>query len=103
VPGKRPAPRRRLRGDERADGLLGRLPARLLDDDARLRRVGVVGAEADLRQGAVGRGLPGRAVLPALRHRAVRPRGRAGLRGRHRPVGVRTSRTWSRAPSTASS
>ena len=28
-------------------------------------------------------------VLPALRHHAVRPRGRPGLRGRHRPVGVR--------------
>ena len=33
-------------------------------------------------QGPAGRGLPGRALLPALRHRAVRPRGRAGLRGR---------------------
>ena len=34
-----------------------------------LRRVRLVGAEADLRQGPAGRGLPGRAVLPALRHR----------------------------------
>ena len=48
--------------------------------NARLRRVGVVGAQDDLRQGPAGRGLPGRAVLPALRHRAVRPRGGAGLR-----------------------
>ena len=54
-----------------------------------LRRVGLVGAEADLRQGPAGRGLPGRAVLPALRHGAVRPRGGAGLREGRRPVGVR--------------
>ncbi len=89
VPRERPAPRRRLRGHERAHGLLGRLRARLLDDDPRLRRIGLVGAQADLRQGPAGRGLPGCAVLPALWHRAVRPRGRAGLRGRHRPFGLR--------------
>ena len=35
------------------------------------------------------RGLPGRAVLPALRHRALRPRARPGLRDGDRPVGVR--------------
>ena len=35
------------------------------------------------------RGLPGRALLPALRHRPVRPRARAGLRDRRRPVGLR--------------
>ena len=32
----------------------------------------------------------GRALLPALRHRAVEPRGRPGLPGRRRPVGLRT-------------
>ncbi len=34
-------------------------------------------------------GLPRRAVLPAGRHGAVRPRGRAGLRDRHRPERLR--------------
>ena len=46
---------------ERAHGLLGRLRARLLDDEPRVRRVGLVGAEVDLRQGPAGRGLPRRA------------------------------------------
>ena len=62
---------------------------RLLDDGPGLHRVGVVVAQADLRQGPARRGLPRRAVLPALRHRAVRPRGGAGLRDRSRPVGLR--------------
>ena len=35
------------------------------------------------------RGLQGRALLPARRHRAVLARGRAGLRGRRGPVGLR--------------
>ena len=81
VPRVRAAPRRRLRGDERADGLLGRLRQRLLDDEPGLRRVGLVGAEDDLRPGPARRGLPGHAVLPAVRHRPVRPRARPqGLR-----------------------
>ena len=42
-----------------------------------------------LRQGAADRGLPRRALLPALRHDAVRPRARAGLRDHHGPVGLR--------------
>ena len=41
----------------------------LPDDGPGLRRVGLVVAQADLRQGPAGRGLPRRAVLPALRHR----------------------------------
>ncbi len=45
--------------------------------------------KTDLRQGPAGPGLPGRAVLPALRHRPVRSRGRAGLSRRRRPVGLR--------------
>ena len=57
--------------------------------DARVRRVGLVVAQADPRQGPAGRGLPGRAVLPALRHRAVRPRAGPGLRDRDRPVRLR--------------
>ena len=48
-----------------------------------------MGAQADLRQGPAGRGLPGRPVLPALRHHPVRPRARPGLRGRHRPLRLR--------------
>ena len=46
-------------------------------------------AEADVGEGPPDRGPQGRAVLPALRHRAVVARGRAGLQGRRRPVGVR--------------
>ncbi len=36
-----------------------------------VRRERLVGAQADLRQGSARRGLPGRALLPALRHDAV--------------------------------
>ena len=57
--------------------------------DSRLHRERLVVAEDDLRQGPAGPGLPGRAVLPAVRHRPVRPRGRAGLPRRDRPVGLR--------------
>ncbi len=46
-------------------------------------------AEADLRQGPAGPGLPGRALVPALRHRPVRPRAGAGLRDGRRPLGLR--------------
>ncbi len=62
---------------------------RLPHDGPRLHRVRVVVAEADLRQGPAGPGPPGRAVLPPLRHRPVRPRARPGLRDRRRPVGLR--------------
>ena len=89
VPRVRAAPRRRLRGDDRADGLLGRHRPPLPHHGAGLRRVGVVGAQADPRQGPAGRGLPRRAVLPALRHRALRPRAGAGLRDGHRPQRLR--------------
>ena len=63
--------------------------------DPGLRRLRLVVAAADLRQGPAGRGLPGHAVLPALRHRAVRPRGRAGLRGQSP---TRRSTSASRSP-----
>ena len=72
-----------------ADGLLGRHRESLPDHGPGVHRVGVVGAQADPRQGPARGGLPGGAVLPALRHRALRPRARAGLRDRHRPVGLR--------------
>ena len=74
---------------ERAHGLLGRLRQRLLDDESGLHRERLVGPQADLRARPAGRGLPGRALLPPVRHDAVRPRGRPGLSGRRRPVGVR--------------
>ena len=83
------AQRRPVRGDDRADGLLGRHRRPLPDDGPGVRRARLVGAQADPRQGPARRGLPGRAVLPALRHRAVRPRAGPGLRDRHRPVGLR--------------
>ena len=37
--------------------------------------------KADLRKGPALQGLQGRALLPPLRHRALQPRGRAGLQG----------------------
>ena len=69
VPRVGAAPRRRVRRDDRAHGLLGRHGPRLLDDGPGLRRERVVVAEADLRQGPARAGPPGRALLPALRHR----------------------------------
>ena len=59
--------------------------------DAELHRVGVVVAEADLRQGPAGPGLPDQPLLPALRDPAVRPRdGPAGrLPDGGRPLGDR--------------
>ena len=60
---------------------------RTLDPD--LHRVGLVGAEADPRARPALRGPQGRPLLPALRHRAVLARGRAGLPGRRRPERVR--------------
>ena len=91
LPRVRAATRRRICGHERTDGLLGRLRERLLDHEPRLHPVGVVGAQDDLRQRTAGRGLPGHAVLPAMRYRPVRPRARTGRRlhrGR-RPRGLR--------------
>ena len=72
-----------------AHGLLGRHVHGLLDDGPGLHRERLVVAQAGLRQGPAGRGPPRRPVLPALRHRPVRPRGRPGLRDPDRPVGLR--------------
>ncbi len=63
-------PRRRLRGDDRAHGLLGRPGAGVPHDGPRLRRVGLVVAQGHLRQGAAGPRPPHQPVLPALRHSA---------------------------------
>ena len=72
-------------------GLLGRHVHGLLDDGPRLHRERLVVAQAGLRQGPAGRGPPRRALLPAVRHRPVRPRGRPGLRDPDRPVGLRAA------------
>ena len=74
---------------DRADRLLDRPRRRLPHPRQRLHRVGLVGAAADLGPRAALRGPQGRALLPALRHGAVLARGRAGLPGRRRPVGLR--------------
>ena len=89
------------RGLERADRahrLLARPRRRLPHARPDLHRVGLVGAAPDLRQGPALRGPQGRPLLPALRHGAVLPRGRAGLPGRRRPV---ASTCASRSPRTA--
>ena len=72
-----------------AHGLLGRPGRRVPHDGPGLHRVGLVVAEGDLRQGPAGPGLPRRPLVPALRHRPVRPRAGAGLRDGRRPVGLR--------------
>ena len=82
-------PRRPLGRDDRPDGLLDRHAQALPHDGPGVRRVGLVGAEADPRQGPAAGGLPRRAVLPPRRDDALRPRARAGLRDRHRPLGLR--------------
>ncbi len=84
-----PAPCRRVRGHDRAHGVLGRFRDGLPDHGPLLRRVGVVVAQADLRQGIARPGPPGHALVPARRHAAVRPRAGAGLRDRRGPVGLR--------------
>ena len=80
---------RRVERPHRADRLLGRHRRRLLHALQRLHRVGLVVAQGDVGQGSSDRGLQGGAVLPARRHRTVLARGRARLRERDRPVGVR--------------
>ena len=80
---------RGLDGADRAHRLLGRPRAPLPHARPRLHRVGVVGAQDDVGEGPAVRGPQGRALLRALRHRAVLPRGRAGLRGRRGPVDLR--------------
>ena len=57
--------------------------------DAVLRRVRLVGAQDDVGPRPALRGPQGRALLRALRHRALLARGRAGLQGRRGPVRLR--------------
>ena len=69
VPRVGDAPRRRVRGDDRADGLLGRPLPGLLDDGPGLHRERVVVAASRSSQGPAGPGPPGGALLPAVRDR----------------------------------
>ena len=89
VPRVGAAPRGRVRAAHRADGLLDRPGRRLPDDGHQLHRVRLVEPEDDLGQGPAGAGQPGRAVLPALPDRPLRPRGRDGLHRRRRPERLR--------------
>ena len=89
VPRVGAAARRRLRGDDRADGLLGRHLRPLPHHGPGLRGVGLVGPQADPRQGPARRGLPRLPLLPPLRHRPLGPRARAGLRDGHGPQRLR--------------
>ena len=58
------APRRRVRGDDRADGLLGRHVPGLPDDGHVLCRERLVVAQADLRRGLLVAGPPRRPYCP---------------------------------------
>ena len=89
LPGVRRAARRLVHRAHPPDGLLGRHVHGLLDDEPELHRERLVVAQADLREGPAGRGPPRRPLLPALRHRPLRPRGRPGVRDPDRPVGLR--------------
>ena len=84
--------RRGVEPADRADRLLDRPRRRLRDARARLHRVGLVGAAPDLGPGPALRGPQGRALLPALRHGALEPRG-----------GARLPATWSTPRSTCAS
>ena len=80
---------RGLEPPDRADRLLDRPRRRLPDARRLLRRVGLVGARADPREGPPLRGSQGRPVLPALRHGPLVARGRPRLPRRRGPVGLR--------------
>lgn len=82
-------PHGRLRRADDPHGLLGRPGRRVPDHGPGVRRVGLVVAEGDLHQGPAGPGPPCRPLVPALRHRPVRPRAGAGLRDGRGPVRVR--------------
>ena len=89
VPQGRARAPRGLEGADGADRLLGRPRRRVLHVRRGLRRVRLVGAQDDVGPRPALRGPQGRALLRALRHRALLPRGRAGLQGRRGPVRLR--------------
>ena len=81
---------RGLERADRADRLLGRPRRRLPHARHRATSSRSGGrCKTDLGQGPALRGPQGRALLPALRHGAVQPRGRARLQGRRRPERLR--------------
>ena len=77
----------RVGGNVRPCGLLGGYEEPLHHLQGRLYRVRVVEPEGDLEKRPALQGLQGRALLPPLRHRALQPRGRAGLQGGQRRFG----------------
>ena len=87
---------------DRAHRLLDRPRRRLPHARPRLHRDGLVEPARALGQGPALRGRQGRPVLPALRHRALEPRGRAGLQGRRRPLGLRALPARATAPTATS-
>ncbi len=92
---QRPRARQRLQVPERLgdavrpDRLLARLRASVRHVQQGIHRDGVVAAPPAARAGPALSRAPGAAVLPALRHGALEPRARAGLRGGHHQFGVR--------------
>ena len=96
--------RRGVEPADRADRLLDRPRRPLRHARRRLHRVGLVVAAKALGRRPPLRGPQGRPLLPALRHRALLARGRAGLPGRRGPLHLRaasrcSSRRWRRATS----
>ena len=91
LPREGPQPRRGLEPPDRADRLLDRPRRRLSHARSRLRRVGVVGAQDDPRQGPALREAQGGPVLPARPGDPLQPRARAARRlpRRRRPLGLR--------------
>ncbi len=89
VPRVRDPAHRRLRRAHDPHGLLGRPAEPVPHDGPRVHRVRLVVAEGDLQQGPAGPGPPRRPLVPALRHRPVRPRAGAGLRDGRGPVRLR--------------
>ena len=94
VPRERVHVSRRLGEAQRADRLLARLRRSVRHVHARVRGERVVGARDALSEGAALSRPQDPAVLRAVRHGAVEPRGGAGLRGRGRSERVRRARSW---------
>ena len=79
----------RVRTADRSDRLLDRHVRRVLDHEHRVHRVGLVVAEAAARARPARRVRQGHGVLPAVRDRALRRRGRHGLPDGRGPERVR--------------
>ena len=88
LPRERPHLRAPVARDDRAGGVLDRHGRSLLHLHQRVRRVGVVVAAPALGPGPPRPGLQDPALLRALRHDALEPRGGAELQGGRGPLGV---------------